>query len=331
MRIAFFSAKPYDIDAFTRANAAGSHVLEFHEDHLNARSAVLAGGAEAVCAFVNDRLDGETLRALAAQGVTLILLRSAGYNHVDLEAAAALSLPVASVPSYSPHAVAEHTMALILTLNRKTHRAWMRVREGNFALDGLLGFDLAGKTVGVVGTGQIGTILLRILHGFGCRLVAHDPYPNAECLALGVDYVPLDALFEAADILTLQCPLTPATFHMVNDASIARMKPGVMVVNTSRGAVIDTSAAIRGLKAGQIGSLGLDVYEEEADLFFDDSSNRFIPDDVFARLLTFPNVLITGHQGFFTAEALGAIARTTLANASAVEASGAPLHPVVQG
>ncbi|MFN4099900.1 MAG: 2-hydroxyacid dehydrogenase [Pararhodobacter sp.] len=328
MRIDLFSAKPYDIASFTRQNEGHGHTLAFHSERLSAKSAVLAQGADAVCAFVNDRLDAEALDVLAGQGTRLILLRSAGFNHLDLDAAAANRLSVARVPAYSPHAVAEHAMALILTLNRKTHRAWARVREGNFELDGLLGFDLYGKTVGVVGTGQIGRVLLRILSGFDCRLLAHDPFPDPECQALGVDYVPLDELFGASDVIALKCPLTPETFHLINDDSIARMKPGVMLINTSRGAVIDTGAAIRGLKSGQIGSLGLDVYEEEADLFFDDLSDRIIPDDVFARLLTFPNVLVTGHQGFFTAEALAAIAGTTLANATAFETEGAPLHPV---
>lgn len=328
MRIHLFSAKPYDIAAFTRANADAAHHLTFHGERLNPATAVLALGAEAVCAFVNDRLDAPVLETLAAQGTRLILLRSAGFNHVDLDAAARLGLPVARVPAYSPHAVAEHTMALILTLNRKTHRAWTRVREGNFELDGLLGFDLAGKTVGVIGTGQIGRVLVRILTGFGCRVLAHDPRPCAECQALGATFVPLDTLWTEADVIALQCPLTPATHHLITDATIARMKPGVMIVNTSRGAVIDAAAAIRGLKSGRIGALGLDVYEEEADLFFDNLSDRIIPDDVFARLLTFPNVLITGHQGFFTAEALAAIAGTTLANARAFATAGEPLHPV---
>jgi D-lactate dehydrogenase len=258
----------------------------------------------------------------------MIALRSAGFNHVDLGAAASAGIAVARVPAYSPHAVAEHTVALILRLNRKMHRAFNRVREGNFALDGLLGFDLHGKTVGIVGTGKIGEIVARILNGFGCRLLAFDPDPNPACVALGVEYVALDDLFANSDVITLQCPLTPQTHHMVDRDAIARMKPGVMLINTSRGAVVDTSALIAGLKQGRVGSVGLDVYEEEADLFFEDLSNTFIEDDVFARLLTFPNVLITGHQAFFTHEALSAIAETTIANLSAFERDGAPIHPV---
>lgn len=325
MRIDLFSAKPYDRASFDAANADAGHDLRYHAAHLTRDSALLGQGAEAICAFVNDHLDAATLERLAEGGTRLILLRSAGYNHVDLAAAARLGLTVARVPAYSPHSVAEHAVAMILTLNRKTHRAFNRVRDGNFELDGLLGFDLFGKTVGVIGTGQIGKVLVRILNGFGCRVLAHDPHPDP---SLRAGYVPLDRLLAEADILTLQCPLTPETHHLIDDGAIAEMKPGVMIINTSRGAVIDTQAAIRGLKSGRIGSLGLDVYEEEADLFFDDYSDRIIPDDVFARLLTFPNVLVTGHQAFFTREALAAISETTLANATAFAATGRPLHPV---
>lgn len=329
MHVAVFSAKPYDIAYLTAANAADpGHDLRFHAVRLALGTTALARGAEAVCAFVNDRLDRQVLEALAAVGVRLVALRSAGFNHVDLAAAKAAGIALCRVPAYSPHAVAEHSLALILTLNRKTHRAWARVREGNFELDGLMGFDLHGKTVGVIGTGRIGSILARILLGFGCRVVAHDPNPDPDCLARGVAYLELDPLLAASDIVTLQCPLTAQTHHLIDDRAVARMKTGAMLINTSRGAVIDTRAIIRGLKSGQIGSLGLDVYEEEGELFFEDLSNRIIPDDVFARLLTFPNVLITGHQGFFTTEALTAIAETTLANITAFERDGAPLHPV---
>lgn len=328
MQVAVFSARPHDMASLTAANAAAGHELVFHEARLAADAAALAAGAGAVCAFVNDDLSAPVIARLAAAGVRLLALRSAGFNHVDIAAAARAGIAVGRVPAYSPHAVAEHAVALILTLNRKTHRAYNRVREGNFELHGLLGFDLHGKTVGIVGTGLIGRVLARILAGFGCRLVAHDPFPHSEMAALGVAYVGMDDLLAECDVVTLQCPLTPETRHLIDDAAIARMKRGVMLVNTSRGAVVDTRAVIRGLKSGTIGSLGLDVYEEEEALFFEDFSDRFIEDDVFARLLTFPNVLVTGHQAFFTAEALAGIAETTIANLTAFERDGRPLHPV---
>jgi D-lactate dehydrogenase len=274
--------------------------------------------------FVNDQLNAETLQTLAQQGTRLIALRCAGFNNVDLKTAAELSMTVVRVPAYSPHAVAEHTLGLILALNRKIHRAYARVREGNFALEGLLGFDLNGLTAGVIGTGQIGVVVARILLGFGCKVIAYDPYPNAECEALGVAYVPLNRLLNGADIVTLHCPLTPDTHHLINEQAITEMKTGVMLINTSRGALLDTSAVIEALKSGQIGYLGLDVYEEEANLFFEDLSEKVIQDDVFSRLLTFPNVLVTGHQAFFTQNALAQIAETTLANVTAFE-KGEPL------
>jgi D-lactate dehydrogenase len=319
MRVAVFSTKPYDRRSLEAANGNGAHELRFFEPRLLPETAPLAGGCEAVCAFVNDRLDREVLQVLAAGGTRLIALRSAGFNNVDLAAAEDLDLMVVRVPAYSPHAVAEHTVGLMLALNRKLHRAAARVREGNFSLEGLLGFDMHGKTVGVIGTGKIGTVIAGILNGFGCRLLGYDPYPNDACRALGMEYVPLDNLYERADILTLHLPLTPDSHHMIDERAIGRMKPGTMLVNTSRGALLDTVAVIDGLKSGQIGSLGLDVYEEEEDLFFEDLSNYVIQDDVFARLLTFPNVLITGHQAFFTREALATIAQTTIENISIVE------------
>ncbi|TGD60369.1 2-hydroxyacid dehydrogenase [Tabrizicola sp. WMC-M-20] len=328
MRVDVFSAKPHDRSFLSLAANGQALELTFHEARLNRDTARLAASAEVVCAFVNDDLSAEVVIELAALGVRMIALRSAGFNHVDLIAARAAGLSVARVPAYSPHAVAEHTVALILALNRKTHRAYNRVREGNFALDGLMGFDMHGKVAGIVGTGLIGTVLARILRGFGCEVLASDPQPSAECEVLGVTYVPMEELLSRSDIITLQCPLTPATHHLINDTAITAMKPGAMLINTSRGAVIDTRAVTRGLKSGQIGALGLDVYEEEGDLFFEDLSDSFIPDDVFARLLTFPNVLITGHQGFFTREALEAIAETTIANIAAFRESGLPLHPV---
>jgi D-lactate dehydrogenase len=327
MRVAVFSAKPYDREFLSRA-AGRAHALSFQETRLNAATARLAAGCEAVCAFVNDDLGAETVAALAAEGVRLIAMRCAGYNNLDLPACAAAGIAVGRVPAYSPQAVAEHAVALMLTLNRKTHRAWARVREGNFALDGLLGFDLHGKTAGIVGAGQIGAALARILLGFGCRVLASDPAPDAALTALGVRFVALETLFAESDVISLQCPLVPATHHLIDDEAVARMKPGVMLINTSRGAVVDTRAVIRGLKSGRIGALGLDVYEEEGPLFFEDRSAQAIADDVFARLLIFPNVLVTGHQGFFTREALTAIAQTTVANLDAFAATGRPLHPV---
>lgn len=328
MWISVFSTKPYDETFLQAANTGARHRLIFHEPRLTADTAALVGDAEAACIFVNDVADAETLAALARQGVRLIALRCAGFNNVDLAAARDLGLTVARVPAYSPHAVAEHTLALVLSLNRKIHRAYNRVREGNFALDGLLGFDLHGKTVGVVGTGKIGTVVLRILAGFGCRLLAHDPYPSAECEALGARYAPLDELFAESDIVTLHCPLTPGTNHLVDADLLARAKQGLMLINTGRGSLVDTRAVIGALKSGALGSLGLDVYEEEADLFFEDLSDEVLTDDVFARLLTFPNVLITGHQGFFTREALSGIAETTIANVSAFEDTGKAVHDV---
>lgn len=327
MRVAVFSTKPHDVKFLEPVNA-GLHKLIFIEARLSAETARLASGADAVCAFVNDDLSAGVVEQLAALGIRLLALRSAGFNHVDLSAAEAARLSVARVPAYSPHAVAEHTVALMLTLNRKIHRAYNRVREGNFALDGLLGFDMYGKTVGIVGTGLIGEKVARILSGFGCKIIASDPQINPDCDAHGVRYVELDTLLGSSDIVTLHCPLSPSTHHLVNAAAVARMKRGVMLINTSRGAVVDTRAIIRGLKDGRIGSLGLDVYEEEGDLFFENLSEQIIPDDVFARLLTFPNVVITGHQAFFTQEALTAIAQVTIGNITAFEQVGKPIHEV---
>lgn len=327
MKIAFFSSKPYDRRSFEAANSHGFDMV-FHEAGLSADTARLAHGCEVVCAFVNDRVDRATIERLASEGVRLIALRCAGFNNVDLAAAQAQGISVARVPAYSPHAVAEHAVALALTLNRKLHRAYNRVREGNFALEGMVGFDMFGKTVGIVGTGEIGAVAARILSGFGCRVLAFDPVENPDCLSLGVTYTDLTTLFRESDIISLQCPLTEKTHHLIDDAAIATMKPGVMIINTSRGAVVDARALIEGLKTGHIGGVGLDVYEEEADLFFQDRSSSFIADDVFARLISFPNVLVTGHQGFFTHEALTAIAETTIANVAAFAETGQPLHSV---
>lgn len=330
MKVAVFSTKRHDRESLSLANAiaGNTHELNFLEAHLDPTTAALAGGATAVCPFVNDRLDRATLGVLAAQGVLLVALRGAGFNNVDLNAAEEFNIRVARVPAYSPWAVAEHAAALILTLNRKTHRSYARVREGNFALEGLLGFDMHGRTVGLVGVGRIGLVMARIMHGFGCNILAYDPLPNAEIEDLGGRHTTLEELLSSSDIISLHCPLTPETRHLINAAALERMKRGVMLINTSRGAVIDTRAVIDGLKSGKIGYLGLDVYEEEGDLFFEDLSGQVIQDDVFARLLTFPNVLITGHQAFFTAEALQAIAETTIANLTAFEATGKAVHEV---
>jgi D-lactate dehydrogenase len=319
MKVAVFSTKAYDRRFLEAANADRRHELVFFEARLTADTAVLATGFPAVCAFVNDQLDEKTLKALSEQEIRLIALRSAGFNHVDLTAATELGLTIVRVPAYSPYAVAEHAIGLILTLNRKIHRAYNRVREGNFSLDGLLGFDLHGKTVGIVGTGKIGVIVAQILKGFGCQLLTYDLYPNPECEALGAKYVELPELFAASDIITLHCPLTPETYHLINDQALEQMKPGVMLINTSRGALVDTEAVIGALKSRKIGYLGLDVYEQESDLFFEDLSEEVIQDDVFQRLLTFPNVLITGHQAFFTENALKNIAETTLSNITDIE------------
>lgn len=319
MRVAVFSTKAYDERFLTAANEPHGHDLRFFEARLDEGTAMLAAGCGAVCAFVNDRVDAAVLEQLVAGGTGLVALRSAGYNHVDLRSAERLGVTVARVPAYSPHAVAEHTVGLILALDRKIHRAHARVREGNFSLEGLLGFDLHRRTVGIVGTGKIGAATARILSGFGCRLLGHDLVPDPACAAIGVEYVSMEELLAGSDVITLHCPLTPETHHLVDAAAVASMRDGVMLVNTSRGALVDTVAVIDGLKSGKIGYLGLDVYEEEADLFFEDLSNRVIQDDVFSRLLTFPNVIITGHQAFFTAEALTAIADTTLANITAFE------------
>jgi len=330
MDVAVFGTKRYDAE-FLGAAAAGRHRLTFLEPRLTPETAVLARGAQAVCAFVNDLANAAVLAEFKAAGVRLVALRSAGFNNVDLVAAQQLGIAVANVPGYSPDAVAEHTLALILALNRGIHRAWVRVREGNFALDGLLGFNLKGRTVGILGTGRIGAAFARIMLGLGCTVIGHDLAPDAELVGRGVRYLPLDAVLGAADILSLHCPLTPQTRHLINAATIARMKPGVMLINTSRGGIVDTRAVIAGLKSGAIGHLGLDVYEEEAGLFFENLSDQVIGDDIFARLLTFPNVLVTGHQGFFTAEAMTAIAETTMANITAFEATGHALHEVVAG
>jgi len=319
MKIAVFSTKPYDRQFLEAANIAHGHDLTYFEPRLNTETVPLADGFSGVCVFVNDLLDATVLSELNKHGTRLIALRCAGFNNVDLAAARELQMTVVRVPAYSPFAVAEHTAGLILSLNRGIHRAYNRVREGNFALDGLMGFDLHDRTVGIVGTGRIGCVVTRIMQGFGCHLLAYDPVQNPDCEALGARYVPLEELFANSDIITLHCPLTPNTHHLVDVKALRRMKDGVMLINTSRGALIDTAALIQWNKAGKVGSVGLDVYEEEEDVFFEDLSNHVIQDDILARLLTFPNVIITGHQAFFTREAVQNIADTTLGNITAYE------------
>lgn len=316
-KIAFFSTKSYDETAFNQvlANISNQEIQITYFPHtLDHDTATLCDNADTVCVFVNDTLDKTTLEVLASKGVKHIALRCAGFNNVDLEAATELGILVSRVPAYSPETVAEHTLALILTLNRNTHKAYNRVKEGNFELAGLMGFTLHGKTVGVVGSGKIGKATMRILLGFGCKIFCYDPYPDDEVVAMGVEYVSLDTLFSCSDIVSLHCPLTQESHHLINASSISEMKKGVMLINTSRGGLVDTQAVIDGLKSKQIGYLGLDVYEQESELFFKDLSDDIIQDDRFQRLQTFPNVLITGHQGFFTREALGEIATVTLNN-----------------
>ncbi|ANF59194.1 2-hydroxyacid dehydrogenase [Halotalea alkalilenta] len=317
MQVTVFSAHPYDQNSLdTVAQERLSHrqvTLVYQTAALSRQTVPLAAGSDAVCVFVNDQLDAEVLEQLAASGVKAVLLRCAGFNNVDIAAAERLGLFVARVPAYSPEAVAEHTLALVMTLNRHTHRAYNRVREGNFMLDGLLGATLHGKTVGIIGTGKIGLATARIFKGLGCRVLGYDPFPADAFRQLG-ELVELDRLLAEAHVVSLHCPLLDATHHMINADSLAKMKKGAMLVNTSRGALIDTRAVISALKHRHLGALAIDVYEQEGPLFFQDRSAEFIDDDVFVRLMTFPNVLITGHQGFFTHEALREIAETTLGN-----------------
>lgn len=328
MNTVLFSTKPYDRKFFEATASGFSHELRFLEPRLTKETVELAQGFAAVCVFVNDDLDAQVLEALASQGTQVVALRCAGFNNVDLKAATERGIHVVRVPAYSPYAVAEHTACLIMALNRNIHRAYSRVRDGNFSLNGLLGFDLHGRTVGVIGTGEIGTTFAKIMLGFGCQVLGYDKFPNDMCRELGVEYVELPQLFAESDIISLHCPLTPETHRLINTESIATMKDGVTIINTSRGAVIDTRAVIDGLKRGKIGHLGLDVYEEEADVFFEDLSNVVIPDDTLSRLLTFPNVLITGHQAFFTEEALSCIAETTLQNLADIENDGSCANEV---
>lgn len=319
MKIAFFSTQTYDKVFFDQHNAGFGYAIDYFETALNEKTVNLLTDADAVCVFVNDRINREVLQELSRKKIGLVALRCAGFNNVDVDAARALNIKVVRVPAYSPHAVAEHAVAMLMTLNRKTHKAYNRVREQNFSLTGLLGFDLNGKTVGVIGTGNIGQVFSKIMLGFGCRVLAYDLKPVAQLQAAGVTYVPLAEIFTQSDILSLHCPLNDQTRYLINDQSVQQMKKGVMLINTSRGALIDTRAVIQGLKSGTIGALGIDVYEQEEKLFFRDLSEKIIKDDLIARLSSFPNVLITAHQGFFTQEALTQIAITTLTNVQRYE------------
>ncbi|WP_025762143.1 2-hydroxyacid dehydrogenase [Dyadobacter tibetensis] len=319
MQIAFFNTKSYDQTFFNESIYLKSHKITYFEVALNSQTARLAEGAEAVCVFVNDTVDRNTIQNLSVLGVKIIALRCAGFNNVDLKAAREYHIEVVRVPAYSPESVAEHAVALILTLNRKTHRAFNRVREGNFSIEHLTGFNLFNKTVGVVGTGLIGASFCKIMLGFGCKVLAYDIQKNENLINHGVQYTSLDELFRHSEIISLHCPLLPQTTHIIDTESINKMKSGVMIINTSRGGLIDTKAAIEGLKKGKIGYLGIDVYEQEANLFFKDHGETVIQDDVIARLISFPNVLLTGHLGFFTQEALEEIAHITLENLSDFE------------
>ena len=326
MKISFFSSQPYDITFFEKVNITYEHELIFHEYALNEDTVDLVKDVSCICVFVNDKLTAAVLEKLYAKGIRLIALRCAGFNNIDLTAADKLGITVVRVPAYSPESVAEHAVGLMLSLSRHIHRAYNRVRESNFSLNGLLGFELHHSTIGIVGTGRIGTTLAKILTGFGSTVIAYDPAPNDECVSLGINYVDFKTLCQQADVISLHCPLTPDTQHLINKASLQDMKQGVMLINTSRGGVIDSQAVIDGLKNGHIGYLGLDVYEQEENLFFQDLSDQIISDDVFERLLTFPNVLITGHQGFFTDQALTSIAETTLNNIQRFENNTECLH-----
>ena len=314
-KIAFFGTKPYDRESFDQANEAYGFDIRYFKGHLTPESAILAQGAASVCIFVNDTADAAVIDALKEQGVPLIALRCAGFNNVDLDAAARDGITVVRVPAYSPYAVAEHAVALMLALNRKIHRAYWRTRDGNFALHGLMGFDMHGKTAGIIGTGKIARILIRILRGFGMEVLGYDLYPDeAFAREVGMRYVTLDELYAQSDIISLHCPLTEQTRYLIDSSAIERMKPGVVLINTGRGQLIHSQALIDGLKEKKIGAAGLDVYEEEGDYFYEDKSDKIIDDDTLARLLSFNNVIVTSHQGFFTREALANIAETTLSN-----------------
>jgi D-lactate dehydrogenase len=328
MKVAVFDAHRFERNFFDRKNETYKHSLTYFEPRLTVETAKLAESFPASCAFANDRLNESTLTILASGGTRLVALRSAGFNHVDLVAANRLGIKVVRVPAYSPYSVAEHAIALVLALNRKICKANSRVRELNFSLDGLVGFDLHGKTAGIIGAGRIGSVLATIMRGFGCEVLAFDPIPNPNLADIGVIYVTLPELYQRSDIISLHVPLTKASRHMLDSTAFKQMKAGVMLINTGRGALIDTKALIGSLKTGHIGSAGLDVYEEEENIFFQDLSDQVLQDDTLARLMTFPNVLITSHQGFLTQEALSNIAETTLQNISDFEANRSLVNEV---
>jgi len=314
IKMAVFSSRKWVVDSFNELNIKYKYEITYFEARLYNKTMPLTKGFDVVCVFVNDTIDEEIIKGLKENGVQQVALRCAGFNNVDIEAAQQHEMNVVRVPAYSPYAIAEHTLGLILSLNRKFHKAYSRVRDGNFALDGLLGFDLHGKTVGIIGTGKIGEIFINLVKGFGCNIIAYDKFPNEKLQKEGLKYVELQDIYKQSDVISLHCPLTYETFHMINEYAIAAMKTGVMIINTSRGPLIDTEAVIAGLKKGKVGYLGLDVYEEEEELFFEDHSESVIQDDKFVRLQTFPNVLITAHQAFFTKEATMNIAETTFEN-----------------
>lgn len=313
-KIAFFGAKPYDIASFDKVNEKYNYDIRYYKGHLNPNNVVLTQDTDAVCIFVNDTADAAVIDAMVDNGVKLLALRCAGFNNVDLKAAKG-KLPVVRVPAYSPYAVAEYSLALMLSLNRKIHRAYWRTRDGNFSLNGLMGFDMHGKTIGIIGTGKIAKILIRLLKGFGMRILAYDLYPDMKFAGEeGISYVSLDELYRESDIISLHCPLTDQTKYMIDKDSIDKMKEGVMIINTGRGQLINTNDLIEGLKEKKIAAAGLDVYEEEGEYFYEDKSDKIIDDDVLARLLSFNNVIVTSHQAFFTKEALHNIAETSLQN-----------------
>jgi D-lactate dehydrogenase len=319
MRVAVFSTKSYDKEYLGKANEK-KHEMVFYESSLSLKAIRLVEGFDAVCVFVNDELTREVIENLASRNIKLIALRCAGFNNVDIESAAQNNIRVLRVPAYSPHAVAEHAVALIMTLNRKTHKAYNRVREGNFSIERLVGFDVSGRTTGIIGTGKIGATFARIMKGFGCHVIAFDTKPNPELIQEGIEYMSLNDVFGKSDIISLHCPLTPQTVQIINKNTLSLMKNGVMLINTSRGKLVDTEAAIEALRDGKLGYLGIDVYEQEEQLFFKDLSEMIIADDKISRLMTFPNVLVTAHQAYFTDNALTQISQTTIQNISDFEA-----------